>query len=572
MKLRNEYPRPQMKRTNYINLNGEWDFKFLNNNELINDSSFEKKIIVPFAYEYPLSGINEANTHYDRMLYQRTFEINNEKDKKNYLLCFNGVDYECNVFINNKFVGSHKGGYTYFDFDISSYIVIGTSTITIEVIDKNDPEQVRGKQCWCKPFGCWYVPTSGIYKSVWIEEFKLDAIKTLLITPNIDDFSFGFSLDTYYNLATNANIKISYKGKLLKNIDFTLDNKNNKFIVYLNEENDVDSTMFWTPEQPNLFDIEIELYKDNDLLDKVITYSGMRKISIDNAGNICLNNKKYYQKLILQQGYYQDGGLTPKDIKEFENDILLMKKLGFNGARVHQKIEDPYFYYYADKLGFLIWLECPSAYEFSNKEITNQLNEWTTIVTQNYNFVSIVCYVPLNESWGVKKVVNDTKMQSYASALYYSTKCIDTTRLVSTNDGWEITMPTDIVGVHDYIKNGQEIIDKYSSYDINSIYPQGRKLIANGFTYNNQPILFTEFGGIAIEKEKKEDDWGYNKGATNGEDLKERIKDILSAIHKVNFQGYCYTQLSDVQQEVNGLCYIDRKLKFELKDGEILFY
>lgn len=249
-----------------------------------------------------------------------------------------------------------------------------------------------------------------------------------------------------------------------------------------------------------------------------------------------------------------------------------MKKLGFNGDRVHQKIEDSYFYYYADKLGFLIWLECPSAYEFTYKEINNQLNEWLTIVTQNYNFVSIVCYVPLNESWGTKKIVNDFKMQFYASALYYSTKALDSTRLVSTNDGWEVTMPSDIVGVHDYIKNGQEILNKYSSYDVNAIYPQGRKLIANGFAYNNQPILFTEFGGIAIEKEKKDDDWGYNKGAKNGEDLKERIKDIISAIHKVNFQGYCYTQLSDVQQEVNGLGYIDRKLKFELKDGETLFY
>ena len=572
MNLRREYPRPQMARNKYVNLNGEWNFKFLKIDDAVLNQKFEKKIVVPFVYEYPLSGINEVKTHYDRMVYERYFKVSEESLNNNQLLCFNGVDYECNVFVNNIFVGSHKGGYTYFDFDIKKYLKVGENLLTIEVIDKNDPKQIRGKQTWCGPFGCWYIPTSGIFKSVWLEEFNLDAIKTIKITPNIDNFSFEFSLETYYKVATKAIIKVCYKGKNVKTHELMIKDDISNFAILLNEENIFDDKVFWSPENPNLFDIEIELYKADILCDSVTPYSGFRKISVDTEGIITLNTNKYYQKLVLQQGYYEGGGLTPASIDDFKNDILLMKKLGFNGARVHQKIEDPYFYYFADKLGFITWLECPSAYEYSYQEINGQLNEWMTIVEQNYNFVSIVCYVPLNESWGVSKIVNDKKMQSFASSLYFATKSIDSTRLVSTNDGWEIVMPSDIIGVHDYIKGGEDLLNKYTSYNVNTIVPQDRKLMSDGFSYSGQPILLTEFGGIAIEAEKKEGDWGYNNGAKNGEELKARIKNMLDAIHSLNFQGYCYTQLSDVQQEINGLCYLNRKLKFELKDDEKLFY
>ena len=572
MILRNEYPRPQMVRNKFFSLNGSWKFKFLDNNEFILGQSFNKKIIVPFAYESSLSKINETSVHHDRMLYERRFKLDKELLNDNLLLCFNGVDYECNIFINKIYVGSHKGGYTYFDFDITKFVKVGSNLISIEVIDKNNDEQVRGKQCWKDPFGCWYIPSSGIYKSVWIETFKLDCLKTLQITPNIDDFCFKFSLETYYNIATDAVIKIKFKDKLINYGKHLLNEKISIFDIFINENNEFDSSFFWSPENPNLFDIEIELYQNGILLDTVKTYSGLRKISIDNKGNICLNNNKYYQKLVLQQGYYEGGDLTPKSIEEFKKDILLMKRLGFNGARVHQKIEDPYFYYFADKLGFLVWLECPSAYNFSYNEVSSQLNEWTNIVIQHYNFISIVCYVTLNESWGADGIYDKAKVQSFSSALYYATKSIDTTRLISSNDGWEVTMPSDIVGIHDYIKNGDELIKKYNQYDVNEIAPQGRKIIAKGFKYTDQPILLSEFGGIAIEKEKKVGDWGYNNGAQNGEDLKNRIKDLLKAIHSLNFQGYCYTQLSDVQQEINGLCYLNRKLKFSLKNGEKLFY
>ena len=245
--------------------------------------------------------------------------------------------------------------------------------------------------------------------------------------------------------------------------------------------------------------------------------------------------------------------------------------MGFNGARKHQKLEDPYFYYYADELGFLTWCEMPSAYNFNSEEVYKQTTEWLEIVKSVRNFTSVICYVPLNESWGVRKILNDRQQQDYARALYYVTRATDGSRLISANDGWETVETTDIIGIHDYAFDSSEFATKYAPENINSVYPSVRKMMAEGCRYNGQPLLFTEFGGIAFQNSEGDGNWGYNRGAADEKEFLSRLKNLMDGVYKCGFQGYCYTQLTDVQQEVNGLLDSDRNPKLDIKKLHKIF-
>ena len=245
--------------------------------------------------------------------------------------------------------------------------------------------------------------------------------------------------------------------------------------------------------------------------------------------------------------------------------------MGFNGARKHQKLEDPYYYYYAEELGFLVWAEMPSAYTFCDKEVKAITQEWQEIVNAAKNFTSVIAYVPLNESWGTREIKTNKEQQNFTRSLYYLTKSIDDTRIISTNDGFETIEESDILGIHDYdIKNAEEFSVKYNgNYD--GMYPQGWALFADGHKYKGQPVLLTEFGGIAFVSEQKGEAWGYGNGAKNAEELLERLEQLINGIAQTEFQGYCYTQLTDVQQEVNGLLYADRTPKVDLNNLKNIF-
>ncbi len=238
-------------------------------------------------------------------------------------------------------------------------------------------------------------------------------------------------------------------------------------------------------------------------------------------------------------------------------------KMGFNGARKHQKFEDPYYYYYAEELGFVVWCEMPSAYEFYAEEKERLLSEWSDIVQNARNFTSIVCYVPLNESWGARDIAKNAEMQDFARALYRRTKELDQTRLVSTNDGWEYVEETDLVGIHDYAYGSDGFAEKYKKENYDGLSPQGRRLMSENCRYRGQPVLMTEFGGIALNT--LGGNWGYNDGAKSSEEFFKRYEDLMNGIRShPEFRGFCYTRLADVQQEVNGLLLPDRTPKFDL--------
>lgn len=553
--IRDEYPRPHFKRDEWLSLNGEWEFEFDDNKDgekrglHTGEIKLKKIINVPFTYQYKESGINDKDYH-EVLWYRRTFIYD---CKKNAIIGFNGCDYIADIWVNGYHVMTHQGGFTPFTKEITKFLKNGINTIVVKCVDPNDPTIPRGKQSWLnKPFSCWYTPNSGIWQSVWIDFVGSDSIDEYSIIPNIDNNSFSGEIKLLNGNADFFEIVVKYNDKILKKQTFTIDGKYTRYCVNLMEQCYVDETLYWAPEHPNLIYVDFILYKNKEIIDLVHTRFGMRKISVSD-GRILLNNKPLYQRLILDQGYWPNTGLTPPSIYDLKKDIELSKAMGFNGARKHQKFEDPYYYWYADELGFLTWCEMPSAYNFNSDEVGYLTNEWQGIVRVARNFSSIITYVPLNESWGVRKLLNDNKQQNFAKSIYYLTKAIDDSRLVSTNDGWENISDSDILSIHDYAYDSSEFKNKYNEKTYDSSFQTYRKIYANNNSYNGQPVMLTEFGGIAMQSNHINGNWGYNSAAKDNDEFYKRLENLMNGIYLSNFQGFCYTQLTDVQQEVNGL-------------------
>ena len=561
---RKEYPRPQFRRYNWQSLNGEWEFGFGEK------ENYDRKINVPFSYQWEASGIGDKAVH-DTVWYKRTFKIDRENKGKRTLLCFNAADYETDVWVNGNHAIKHIGGFTPFKADITQYLKDGENEITVRCIDTLETSVPCGKQSWTgEPFTCFYYPNTGIWGSVWIEFFNEDCIENYSLQSDIDNRRVYGYIETLYSKADEAEIILMFKGKVLKKQKFSLDGKRTNYSISLADNAFDFGELLWWVDNPNLINVDYVLYKDNKAVDRAHTRIGLRKISIEN-GKICLNGRPLYQRLILDQGYWNESGLTPPSAEALKKDIELSKAMGFNGARKHQKLEDPYYYYYAEELGFLVWAEMPSAYTFCDKEVKAITQEWQEIVNAAKNFTSVIAYVPLNESWGTREIKTNKEQQNFTRSLYYLTKSIDDTRIISTNDGFETIEESDILGIHDYdIKNAEEFSVKYNgNYD--GMYPQGWALFADGHKYKGQPVLLTEFGGIAFVSEQKGEAWGYGNGAKNAEELLERLEQLINGIAQTEFQGYCYTQLTDVQQEVNGLLYADRTPKVDLNNLKNIF-
>ena len=566
LKIRNEYPRPQFRRDEWLSLNGIWEFEFDDNHDgdlrgIHNGNvKLSKEINVPFTYQYPESGIGDKEFH-DTLWYRRSFVC--DKADKDVILGFNASDYITTVWVNGYYAITHQGGFAPFTVDISKYVKQGENVIVVKCYDPLDPTIPRGKQSWINdPFSCWYVPNSGIWQSVWIDYVGKDSIEDFSITPDIDTNSFSGEIKLRNSIADLIEIKVFYENKLVKRQMFSIDGKYTRYSINMMEINFVDEITYWAPEHPNLFYVDICAYKDNVLLDTVHTRFGMRKIHVQD-GRILLNNKPLYQRLILDQGYWKNSGLTPPSIEEIKKDVLLTKELGFNGARKHQKFEDPYYYYYADEIGLLTWCEMPSAYNFNSDEVSYVTKEWQEIVNTAKKFSSVITYVPLNESWGVRKLMLNVEQQNFAKSLYYLTKSIDGSRLVSTNDGWENISDSDLLAIHDYASLGDELKAKYNENTYNNAFQTFRRVLSNGNEYKGQPVLLSEFGGIMFEKDQHNGNWGYNSAAKNDEEFFARLKSLVDGIYEADYQGFCYTQLTDVQQEVNGLLDDDHNLKID---------
>lgn len=570
MYFRNEYPRPQLRRDDWVALNGKWQFCF---DEEITDKTavtsgqteLSQTINVPFSYQYAASGIGVTD-YYAGMWYKRNFTLGKAQTSRSALLCFNAVDYECSVWLNGVYVGGHKGGFTPFTLDVTAQMQ-EQNTLVVYCRDTMDDTVARGKQSWRdngKPFGCWYTPNSGIWQSVWIEFFDGDYVDYVGFKPDPATGNVETELDTGLGVATEVQIDVTFGGKRVGGGKFMLDGVHNKFTFEACDAEFANSHL-WDVDEPSLFDVDVTLLAQGKAVDVTHTYFGFRTVVVDEHGAVLLNGKPLYQRLILDQGYFAEGGLTAESEEMFKRDIELSIAMGYNGARKHQKLEDPYFYYYADRMGYLVWCEMPSAYRFESDEQLNIANEWQHIVRTVVNNPSVICFVPLNESWGVEQIVNDKAQQRFASAMYYLTKALDGTRLVSTNDGWEYVDDTDIVGIHDYSFSGDGFAEKYRRDALDDIVPAGKRLFANGHKYHGQPVMFSEFGGIAMQRDATaSEDWGYNSKAQNDDEFYTRYANLMTNLHKMWFSGFCYTQLTDVQQEINGLLDQHHNPKFDI--------
>lgn len=573
-----EYPRPDFERSDWISLNGQWDFVFDYDNEyeipgIPPQVNFNKKIVVPFCYESKLSGLG-TDEPCENLWYKRSFTVEGEKlNGKSVLLKFGAVDYEAKVWINGMYVGMHVGGFTPFEFEIAGFLRGGENTVLVKTKDGYSKEQPRGKQMWAqKPDLCWYTNTSGIWQSVWLEFTGYSYITGVHITPDIDNNRCYIEIDTNSKENDEISAELSRDG-LIYGIMTTSMRKGKAFIAYEFEELAVRSGMdlHWSPDSPNLIDVHLKLSRGGEVTDEVKTYFGMRKISFKN-GRIYLNNEPLYQRLVLDQGYWPDSLMTPPSDEAIRLDIELTKKLGFNGARKHQKIEDPRYYYWADRLGLLIWGELPSAYAYTSTSVNALIRDMNEFIIRDYNHPCIITWVPLNESWGVDRIASNSKQQNFAKMIYYFIKSLDNTRMISTNDGWEQVNPTDMSGIHDYAMSSEDASNKYKDdkvLKVLSTNAQFKAMYADGEYYTGEPILMTEYGGIKLEGYAG---WGYDGVAQNAEEYIDKIERLTLAItSNIEICGFCYTQLTDVMQEVNGLLDENRNPKADIKEISSVF-
>jgi len=603
---RPEYPRPQFVRNdNWINLNGEWDFAFDDADKGLKErwykrenlKFFDRKITVPFCFQSKLSGIGD-NYFHEVIWYRRVFEIPSQFKNKKVLLHFGAVDYSCLIYLNGAYVGSHEGGYVGFSLDITNYLE-DTNVLAVRVEDPSqDLEIPRGKQFWKTEIESIFYPrVSGIWQTVWLEhltpEFQIDELK---ITPDIDKSEvvfeiningMGFSdlnlfIEILFNSGTIAqdNINLDFIGKIGQRKNKKVFKERiemfHKKMFYENPTRFKFKVVIpnnllhlWDIDNPNLYDLSLKIQneKTGEIYDEISSYFGMRKISISELENgnkqILLNNKPLYQKLFLVQGYWPDSLYTAPSDNHIKIDIQYILDFGFNGLRTHQKAFDSRFLYWCDRMGVLVWGEIGNAYRFSVKSQLNLINEFVAEVERDYNHPSIIAWVPLNEGWGVSGAEKDPKRGYYTSALYFLIKSIDPTRLIIDDDGWWHTENNDVCTRHFY--SPTNFLPATLEEEIKSHKTSVPKAYLKPYKYKGEPIIYSEIGGFGFDfKKNVEKKWGYGGLIVDSEGFFERVLALLKEFdaRKEWIQGFCYTELYDQFQEVNGLITFDREPKF----------
>ncbi len=571
-----DYPRPQLVREQWENLNGAWSFAFDDRNLGERERWYchfpeGMEIQVPFTYETKQSGIHREERH-NYVWYGRRFSVDKARlAGKRYLLHFEGADFLTKVWVNGQYAGSHRGGYARFSFDITELVREGENELTVKVEDSFDTQQPRGKQRWRpESFGCWYVQTTGIWKTVWAEYVPQCRISYVKMTPDLPKgcLELVFEIDALEEQPGDLTVEavVSYRGRLINRVSSALLSNSVRITIDLTDENSGSlewGVKTWSPQDPSLYDIELRLLRQGEVVDEAGSYFAMREIRIDGP-NILLNGAPLYQRLILDQGYWEDSHLTPPSEEALVEDIDKIHALGYNGLRKHQKTEDERFLYWCDVKGMLVWSEAPAAYRFSDYAVSEFAAEWTEIVRQNYNHPCIITWTPLNESWGIGQVKTRRDQQHFTEAIYHLTKSLDSQRPVIVNDGWEHTI-SDIITLHDYEEEGKVLearyMDMWDKILTTEVYHCGIKsAFANGYSYRGQPVIISEYGGIAFNND--DSGWGYGNKVNTREEFIRRFDCITTAVKNLpQVCGYCYTQVTDVQQEINGLMDIGRNFK-----------
>lgn len=573
------YPRPQLERAHWMSLNGSWDFALDPEAvwSLPDQVTWHAAIKVPFAPETPASGVNDTG-FYKACWYRRTFETPQLRPGERLVLHCGAVDFAATVWVNGSIAVQHQGGYTPFQADITDFLVsAGPQTVVVRADD--DPQDLakpRGKQDWqLHPHSIWYPRTTGIWQTVWLECVPATWIGRLRWTPCLERWEIGLEarLEGKRRDDLRLRVRLHVGDTLLAQDSYAVVAGEVHRRIALSDPgiDDYRNELLWSPSRPTLIQADLQLCDEQgQILDEARSYTALRSIGVQ-GDRFVLNGRPYPLRLVLDQGYWPASGLTAPEDEALKRDVELAKAMGFNGVRKHQKIEDPRYLYWADKLGLLVWEEMPSAYRFTKASIERLTREWMEALDRDSSHPCIVAWVPFNESWGVPDLPDSPAQRHYVQGLYHLTKTLDPTRPVIGNDGWE-SVATDIIGIHDYDDQPERIGFRYGTDEgIPRLFkrerPGGRMLVLDGHKQQaDQPIMLTEFGGIAYSP-MANGTWGYTR-SQSAEELAEQYSNLLSVVRSLPMlAGFCYTQFADTYQEANGLLYADRTPKFPL--GEI---
>lgn len=588
---RAEYPRPQFERNAWINLNGEWTYSFDFGGsglerEWFKSTGFDQKITVPFCPESKLSGV-EYKDFINHMWYHRTISIPQDWADKQVLLHFGAVYYKSEIYIDGVFAARHFGGTSSFQVDITPYVKAGqTHNLVVYVeSDVRSTHQPSGKQnLQFASYGCNYTRTTGIWQTVWLEAVHPEGLQSVQMIPDIDQQQLIIRPRFYKELGGKLEVTLKDNGKVVSKETVAANALSTVILP-------VKKMKTWSPENPFLYDVEFRVIdKAGNVVDEVKSYAGMRKVHIE-GNKIYLNNQPYYQRLVLDQGFYPDGIWTAPSDEALKKDIQLSMEAGFNGARLHQKVFEERFYYWADKLGYLTWGEASSWGMDCNDIETarNFITEWTEIVERDRNHPSILIWTPTNEEFWPDRVQYPRLMQD----LYKLTKVIDPTRpFHGTSGGSHIA--TDIWTVHNYEQDPAKLKEllyndgKLMEAPKWEIQLMSKNIGSNGLKYTDQytfpqykhdmPYLIDEFGGIKWNPSQQMESaqntsWGYGEPPHSLEEFYARLEGLVNTVLSLSDHvwGYCYTQLTDVEQEQNGIYYYDRSPKFDMKRIHAIF-
>ena len=559
---RNEHPNPNFKRNDYIILNGQWDFEFDfgdsgKERKLFDvDAEFSKKINVPFCPESELSGIGYKD-FMAAVWYKRTVEITEEQLKGKAFIVFGAVDFHASVYINGELAGEHFGGYTSFRIDATKFLKVGENTITVcAQDDTRSPLQARGKQSeLVYSHDCDYTRTTGIWQTVYMEFCPESYIKSVKYYPNITDGTLTIHAELVGNGTFEA--RAFWDGKEVGSASTDTFGQTVTLTLNLSEKH------LWEVGKGGLYSLNLSFGGD-----EVSSYFGLREVKLtDKAINI--NGKPVFQRLVLDQGFYPDGIYTAPSAEALKNDILLSMEVGFNGARLHQKIFEPLFLHYCDELGYIVWGEHGNwgADHTNFESLRYFLLEIEEEIERDFNHPALIGWCPYNETWDINGRKQDDDI---LRIVYRTVKNLDKTRpCIDTSGNFHVE--TDIFDVHDYDQDCDLFRGHYEYLTNKNILFDHQ---AHKQTWKGEPVFMSEYGGIRVElKEFEENDskkaWGYGNAATSLEEFYARYDGLTTAlIDCPKMIGFCYTQLTDVEQELNGIFRYDRTKKF---DSEILY-
>ena len=554
---RSEHPNPQFERALWENLNGEWEFEIDKSasgteRKLYEAEKLNSKIIVPFCPESKLSGIGDTD-FLNSVWYKRTITI---KDKScRILLHIDACDYLTTVYINGKEVGTHKGGYTSFSFDITDFVEIGENSLVINAFDDTRSYvQPKGKQSRkLESYGCFYTRTTGIWQTVWLEYVPETRIESVKFYPDCENSKVIVRAVVKGNGILSA--EAFYEGRKVGEAKAVNSGNNADVVIELSEKH------LWELGNGRLYDLHLTYGED-----KVKSYFGLRSVRLDGY-KFLLNGESVFQRLVLDQGFYPDGIYTAPSDEALINDIKISLDAGFNGARLHEKVFEPRFLYHCDRLGYMVWGEYAN-WGFDHSDyagLATFLREWEESVDRDFNHPSIIGWCPFNETWDV-----DGRFQrnEIIEMVYKTTKALDTTRpCIDTSGNFHVV--TDIFDFHDYMQDVsvfENIMEMIIKEDKIVDHCERNKKEANKQFYGGEPIFVSEYGGIKWDIEEDIESWGYGDAPKSKEEFIERYKGLTEAILKnPKILGLCYTQLYDVEQEKNGLYTYDRKPKFDIE-------